>query len=182
MEFMTRFEKPGFHTHTQPQSYNFTRNRLLVQHTVIFHCVSLVVVTTYPRPWVCNRWVMLYYQWLVMVLLKWCSEGWVSHEYLPVSFIFSKKCCEHEQGLLRPQMGSLAFNTPFYAFTWSPPTPPITTRCYIITLPKAAQNSLNVGCFIPPQNYGSQILAVNFDFSICYTRKLYYNCYLKFRM
>ena len=56
-EYVTGFEKTRL-PHTQYQIYDFTRNGLLAQYIIIFHCVpyskatSLVSVAAFLRPYV----------------------------------------------------------------------------------------------------------------------------------
>ena len=73
--------------HTQYQTYDFTRNGLLVQYTIIFH--STVCLAQKSWVWFLCTWqlisdpqVVLWRHWLVLVLLYWCSEFWVSHKGL----------------------------------------------------------------------------------------------------
>ena len=159
---MTGFEKTRL-PHTQYETYNFTRNGLLAQYTIIFHCVpyskvtSLVSVAAFLRPCVSLEWHFCAMRWSWLS----CNGGldklrgdW------PMSAIFNLKCCEHKKSPVRPQTGPLTFDCLCIAFCTpilSPPsTIPTTTTCNIITVTKkAAQNSLNFGCLkvIHPQNY-----------------------------
>ena len=153
-------KKPSFHT----QYYDFTRNGLLAQYTIIFHCVPCSKVTNmvseaaFLRPCVCLEWHLntIGWSWLSCIgagRAGQATKGW------PMSFIFNLECCEHKKGPVGPQTGPLAFNClriPFCTPILSPPTTPITTTCNIITVTKkAAQNSLNFGCLkvIYPHNY-----------------------------
>ena len=58
---VTRFEKTRL-PHTQYQTYDFTRNGLLAQYTIIFHCAScskvanLVSLAAFIRPCVSLAW------------------------------------------------------------------------------------------------------------------------------
>ena len=67
--YVTGFEKTRL-PHTQYQTYDFTRNGLLAQYTIIFHCwpcskaTGLVSVAAFLRP--C---VALWSHWMVMALL-----------------------------------------------------------------------------------------------------------------
>ena len=60
-KYVTGFEKTRL-PHTQYQTYVFTRNGLLAQYTIIFHCwpcskaTSLVAVAAFLRPCVNLEW------------------------------------------------------------------------------------------------------------------------------
>ena len=155
---MTRFEKTWL-PHTQYQTYYFTRNGLLAQCTIIFHCMpcskvtSLVSVPAFLRPCVSLEWHFGTIRW------SWLSfiGAWKAGHAMSV--IFNLECCEHKKGPVEPQTGPLAFNClriPFYSPILIPSSTPITTTCNIITImKKAAQNSLNFRCLkvIHPHNY-----------------------------
>ena len=162
---MTGFEKTRL-PHTKYQTYVFTRNGLLAQHTIIFHCwpcskaTSLVSVAAFLRPCVSLEWHFGAIKWSWLSCIgAWragqTTKGW------PMSVVFNLECCEHRKGPVGPQTGPLAFNClriPFHTPILSPysyieptllppPTTPITTTCNIITVTKkAVQNSLNFGC------------------------------------
>ena len=120
-------KKPGFHT--QYQTYDFTRNGLLAQYTIIFHCVpcskvmSLVSVAAFLRPCVSLEWHFGTIKWLWLSCIgAWkagqATKGW------PMSVIFNLECCEHKKGPVGPQTGPLAFNClciPFCTPILSPP-------------------------------------------------------------
>ena len=131
-------KKSGFHTHTQYQTYDFSRNGL--------------------------EWHFGTIRWSWLSCIGACRAGQATKGW-PMSVIFNLECCEHKKRPVGPQTGPLAFNclcipfcTPILSPSSSPhpPTPPITTTCHIITVTKKnAQNSLNFGCLkvIPPHNY-----------------------------
>ena len=140
---VTGFEKTRL-PHTQYQTYNFTRNGLLAQYTIIFHCwpcskaTGLVSVAAFLRPCVSVEWHFgaIGWSWLSCIG-AWragqATKGW------PMSVIFYLECCEHKKGPVGPQTGPLAFNylrIPFCTPILSPPTTPITTTCNIITVTK----------------------------------------------
>ena len=110
---MTGFEKTSFHT--QYQTYDFTRNGLLAQYTIIFHCgpcskaTSLVSVAAFLRPCVSLVWHFDTIRWSWLSCIgAWKAEqatnGW------PMSVIFNLECCEHKEGPVGPQTGPLALN------------------------------------------------------------------------
>ena len=114
--------------HTQYQTYDFARNGLLAQYTIIFHCApcskvtSLVSVAAFLRPCVSLEWYFDAYRWPCMALLYWCLDGW------PMSFIFNLVCCEHKRGPVGLQTGFMAFNClriPFCTPTLIPHPPPL---------------------------------------------------------
>ena len=124
-------KKPGFHT--QYQTHDFTRNGLLAQYTIIFHCVpcskvtSLVSVAAFLRPSLSLKWHFGAIRWSWLSCIgTWragqATKGW------PISVIFNLECFEHKEGPVRPQTGPLAFNClhiPFCTPILSPPTTPI---------------------------------------------------------
>ena len=145
---MTGFEKTRL-PHTQYQTYDFTRNGLLAQHTIIFHCwpcskaTGLVSVAAFLRPCVSLEWHFGAIGWTWLSCIgAWragqATKGW------PMSVIFNLECCEHKKGPVGPQTGPLAFNclripfcTPILRPPPLPPPPtPITTTCNIITATK----------------------------------------------
>ena len=168
--YVTGFEKNPASTHAQYQTYDYTRNVLLAQYTIIFHCwpcskaTSLVSVAAFLRPCVSLEWHFGAIKWSRLSCIgAWragqATKGW------PMSVIFNLECCEHKKGTVGPQTGTLAFIclcipfcTPILS-TPSSPHPPLLlprTTCNIITVTKkAAQNSLNFGCLkvIHPHNY-----------------------------
>ena len=99
---MTGFEKTQL-PHTQYQTYDFTRNELLAQYTIIFHCwpwskaTSLVSVAAFLRPYVSLEWHFgtIGWSWLSSIG-AWragqATKGW------PMSVIFNLECCEHKKG------------------------------------------------------------------------------------
>ena len=168
-KYVTGFEKIWL-PHTQCQTYDFTRNELLAQYTIIFHCVfcskvtSLVSVAAFPRPCVSLEWHFGTIRWSWLSCIGFWRAGQATKGW-PMSVIFNLECCEHKKCPVGPQTGPLAFNclripfcTPILSSpsTRSPPTTPITTTYNIITVTKkAAQNSLNFGRLkvIYPHNY-----------------------------
>jgi len=81
---VTRFEKTWL-PNTQFQTYDFARNGLLAQYTIIFHYVPCskistpVFVAAYQRLCVSLRWCFGAIGW------SWLS--WVSHEWL-ANFVY----------------------------------------------------------------------------------------------
>ena len=164
---MTGFEKTQL-PHAQYQTYNFTRNGLLAQYTIIFHCVPYSKVTTlvsmaaFLRPCASLKWYFgtIGWSWLSCIS-AWragqATKGW------PKSVIFTLECCEHKKGPVGTQTRPRAFNylrIPFCTPILSPTSTP-THHPYYYHLQyhychkKAAQNSLNFGCLkvIHPHNY-----------------------------
>ena len=141
--------------HTQYQTYDFTRNGLLAQYTIIFHCwpcskaTDLVSVAAFLKLCVSLEWHFgaIGWSWLscmVMALLYWCLEGWTSHEGLA-------NVCYLQFGVLWAQGRSSrapnqtsGFQLSLYSILYSyikptllpPPTTLITTTCNIITITK----------------------------------------------
>jgi len=155
----------GFETtrlpHTQYQTYDFTRNELLAQYTIIF----TAGLAPKPRVWflwqtLCKPWVALWRHWMVMALLYWCLEDWTSHEGLANVCYLTLECCEHKKGSIGPQTGPLAFNClriPFCTPILSPPSspqPPPLLLPPAISLP-SRKSCLNFGCLkvIHPHNF-----------------------------
>ena len=104
--------------HTQYQTYDFTRNGLLAQCTIIFHCVPYSKVTS-----------------LVSVA---AMIGW------PMSVILNLECCEHKNGPVWPQIGPLAFNLLRISFCTpilSPPSTSITSYHVQYHYPHAGKKS-----------------------------------------
>ena len=98
---MTGFEKTRL-PHTQYQTYDFTRNGLLAQCTIIFHCwpcfkaTSLVSVAAFLRPCVSLEWHFGAIEWSWLSCIgAWragqATKGW------PMSVIFNLECCEHKK-------------------------------------------------------------------------------------
>ena len=109
-----------------------TRNGLLAQYTIIFHCwpcskaTSLVSVAAFLRPCVSLEWHFGVIRWSWLSCIgAWraglATKGW------PMSVIFNLECCEHKKGPVGPQTGPLAFNClriPFCTPILSPPSSP----------------------------------------------------------
>jgi len=129
--FVTGFEKTRF-PHTQYQTYDFTRKRLLAQYTIIFHCVpcskttSLVSVAASLRPFVSLKWHFGTIRWSRLS----CFGAWRAGQAMkgwPMSVIFNLECCERKKGPVGPQTGPLVFNClriPFCTPILSPPSTP----------------------------------------------------------
>ena len=125
---MTGFEKTWL-PHTQYQTYDFTRNGLLVQYTITFHYLpfskvtSLVSVAAFLRSSVSLKWHFGAIKWSWLSCIgAWragqATKGW------PMSFIFNLECCEHKTGPVGPQTRPLAFNClciSFFAPIFNPP-------------------------------------------------------------
>ena len=123
----------------QYQTYDFTRNGLLAQYTIIFHCVpcskvtSLVSVATFLRPCVSLEWHFGAIGWSWFSCIgAWragqATKGW------PMSVIFNLECCEHKKGPVGPQTGPLAFNClriPFFTPILSPPSTQHLYYCHV---------------------------------------------------
>ena len=131
MLYVTGFEKTRL-PHTHYQTYDFTRNGLLAQYTIIFHCwpcskaTILVSVAAFLRPCVSLEWHFgaIGWSWLPCIV-AWragqATKGW------PMSVIFNLECCEHRKGPVGPQTGPLAFNClhiPFCTPILSPASSP----------------------------------------------------------
>jgi len=134
--FVTRFEKTRL-PHTQYQTYDFTRNGLLAQYTIIFHCwpcskaTSLESVAAFLRSCVSLEWHFgtIRWSWLSCIgawRVRQVMQGW------PMSVIFNFECCEHRKGPVGPLTGPLAFNclcipfcTPLLSSLSSPHPPPL---------------------------------------------------------
>ena len=164
--YVTGFEKTQL-SHTQYQTYDFTRNGLRAQYSIIFHSVpcskvtSLVFVAAFVRPCVSLEWHISAIEWSWLSCIgAWragqSTKGW------PMSVIFNLECCEYMKGPVWPQTGPLAFNClciPFYMpiLLSSPPThhPYYYHLQYHCRHKKAALNSSNSGCLkvIHPHNY-----------------------------
>ena len=123
---MTRFEKTQL-PHTQYQTYDYIRNGLLAQCTIIFHCVpcskvtSLISVAVFLRPCVSFEWHFGAIKWSWLSCIgAWragqATKGW------QMSATFSLECCEHKEGLVGPQIGLLAFN--YLRIPFCPPSTP----------------------------------------------------------
>ena len=120
--------------HTQYQTYKMDCWFNTLSYSTVWF-VFFVFVFFYQT--LCKSRVVLWLHWLVMVLLYWCSEGWVSHEGLVNVFIFSLKGCEHKEGPVEPKIGPLAFNhlrIPFYPPILSSPSTPHPPPLYITNM------------------------------------------------
>ena len=149
--YVTGFEKTQL-PYTQYQTYDFTRNELLAQYTIIFHCVpcskvtSLVSVATFLRPCVSLEWCFCTIRWSWLSCIgawraRQATKGW------PMSVIINLEFCEQKKSSVGSQTGLLAFNCLHIPFLC------LYKTCNIITITKkAAQNS---GCLkvIHIQNY-----------------------------
>ena len=111
---MTGFEKTRL-SHTQYQTYDFTKNELLAQYTIIFHCspcskaTNLISVAAVLRPCVSLEWHFGAIRWSWLS----CIGAWRTEQVMkgwPMSVICNLECCEHKKGLVGPQIGLLAFN------------------------------------------------------------------------
>jgi len=123
----------------QYQTYDFTRNGLLTQYTIIFHCVpcskvtSLVSVAAFLRPCVSLEWHFSAIRWSWLS----CIGAWRAGQAMkgwPMSVIFNLECCEHKKGLVGTQTGPLAFNylrIPFCTPILSPPSTPTHHPYYV---------------------------------------------------
>ena len=98
---VTGFEKTRL-PHTQYQTYDFTRNGLLAQYTIIFHCwpcskvTGLVSVATFLRPCVSLEWHFGAIGWSRLS----CIGAWRAGQAMkawPMSVIFNLECCEHKK-------------------------------------------------------------------------------------
>ena len=154
---MTGFEKTRL-PHTQYQTYDFTRNGLLAQYTIIFHCVpcsrvmSLVFVIAFLGPCVSLEWHFgtISWPWLSCIgawRAEQATKGWP----IAMSVIFNFEYCEHKKGPVGPQTVPLAFNCLCILFCTpilSPPYTPILLppAIHLLSRKKAAQNNLNFGC------------------------------------
>ena len=130
---MTGFEKTQL-PHTQYQTYVFTRNELLAQYTIIFHCwpcskaTSLVSVAAFLRPCVSLEWNFgaIGWSWLSCIG-AWragkATKGW------PMSVIFNLECCEHKKGPVGAPNWTSGFQLSSYSILYSyiilsPPSSP----------------------------------------------------------
>ena len=129
---MTGFEKTRL-PHTQYQTHDFTRNGLLAQYTIIFHCVPCSKVTSLVSE-AAFLWLSLSFEWhFGAIRWSWlpCIGAWRAGQATkgwPISVIFNLECCEHKEGPVGPQTGPLTFNClhiPFCTPILSPPTTPI---------------------------------------------------------
>ena len=133
---MTGFEKPEL-PHTQYQTYDFTRNGLLAQYTIIFHCVpcskvtSLVTVAAFLRPCVSLEWHFGAIRWSWLSFIGAWRAGQATNCW-PVSVTLTLECCEHKESPVWPQTGLLAFNylripfcTPILRPSLHPHSPPL---------------------------------------------------------
>ena len=127
---MTRFEKTRL-PHTQYQTYDFTRNGLLAQYTITFHCwpcskaTSLVFVAAFLRPRVSLEWHFGTIRWSWPSCIGAWRTGQATKGWIIMSVIFNLECCEHKKGPVGPQTGPLAFNClriPFCTPILSPPS------------------------------------------------------------
>ena len=115
--------------HTQYQTYNFTRNGLLAQYTITFHCwpcskaTGLVFVAAFLRPCVSLKWHFGAIGWSWLSCIGAWRAGQATKDW-PMSVIFNLECCEHKKGT---QTGPLAFNylrIPFCTPILSPASTP----------------------------------------------------------
>ena len=142
-------------THTQYQTYDFIRNGLLAQYSIIFHCVpcskltSLIFVAAFLRPCVSKPLAPL-----------------AGHVSLVLYYCWTFLCSQHSKlkmkDISQPFVAYPAFLTPIgfqsslYSILYSSIEPIPITMCNIITLmKKATQNILNLGCLkvIHSHNY-----------------------------
>ena len=113
-QYVTGFQKSRL-LHTQYQTYNFTRNGLLAQYTIIFHCVpcskvmSLVSVAAFLRPCVSLKWHFDAIRWSWLSCVGAWRAGQATKSW-QMSFIFNLQCCEYKKSLVGPQTGPLDFN------------------------------------------------------------------------
>ena len=130
-QYVTEFAKTQL-PHTQYQTYDFTRNELLAQYTIIFHCwpcskaTSLVSEAAFLRHCVTFEWYFgaIGWSWLSCIG-AWragqATKGW------SMSVIFNLECWDHKKGPVGPQTGPLALNClriPFCTLIFSPPSSP----------------------------------------------------------
>jgi len=102
----------------------------------------------------CKPQVVLWRHWLVMILLEWCLEGWVSHDRLTNVFYLQFGMLWAQGKSNKAPNGTFAFNclcTSFYTPILSQPSTPhlptLLLPCAILFLSqKTAPNSLNFGC------------------------------------
>ena len=128
---MTGFERTQL-PHTQYQTYDFTRNGLLAQYTIIFHCwpcfkaTSLVSAAAFLRPCVSLEWHFGTIRWSWLSCIGAWRAGQATNGW-PMSVIFNLECCEHKKGPVGPQTVPLAFNClhiPFCTPIFSSPSTP----------------------------------------------------------
>ena len=125
MQCVTRFKNK---THTQNQTYDFTRNGLLDQCNIIlyYHIVLCVLIRNHKSGYCGNGCIhtlvpLAGHGCLGMVfrgLGKPCTNAWL------VFFIFNLECSGHKKrGPVIPQMRCLAFQlcTPFYVSIYIEP-------------------------------------------------------------
>ena len=118
MQYVTGFEKTRL-PHTQYQTYDFIRNGLLAQYTIIIplsallqshesgFCVSFS--QTLCKPQVYGALVPLAGHGSLVLMLP----------TKQMSSILSLECCEHKQSPPGPQIGPLAFNCSSYSILYS---------------------------------------------------------------
>ena len=128
--------------HTQYQTHDFTRNRLLTQYTITLHCVhcskvtSLVSMAAFLRPYVSLVWNFDAIRWSWLSCIGACRVGKATKGW-SISFIFNLECCEHKKGPVGPpnwtsgfQLSSYSILHSYIKLTLHPPlTTPITTMC-----------------------------------------------------
>ena len=151
---MTGFEKTQL-PHTQYQTYDFSKNGLLPQYTIIFHCwpcskaTSLVSVAAFLRLCVRLKWHFSTIRWSWLSCIgAWragqATKGW------PMSVIFNLKRCEHNQGPVGPQTGPLAFNCLHISFCTPMLSPPSIPHPPPLTLPPATSLPSRKSCSKQP--------------------------------
>jgi len=162
--------------HSQYETYDFTIRKwitgsihyhiplsALLQSCKSGSCGSFSQTLCKPRE------ARLWHHYLVMALLYWCLDGWVSHEWLANVFHLQFWMLWTQARSTRTPNWTSGFQLSSYSILYfyrgllnPPPTPihspttPITTSCNTIILTKkATQNSLNFGCLkvIHPHNY-----------------------------
>lgn len=127
---------------TQYQTHDFTRNGLLAQYSIIFHCVpcskvtSLVSVAAFLRPCVSLEWNFGTIRWSWLCCIGAWRAGQATKGWL-ISFIFNLECCEHKKGPVGPQTGPLAFNCLRIPFFTPMLNPPSTSHPPPLLLPRA---------------------------------------------
>ena len=142
--YVTGFKKTRL-PHTQYQTYDFTRNGLLAQYTIIFHCwpcskpTGLVSVAGFLRPCVSfeQHFGTIRWSWLS------CIGAWrAGAGQCLLSSIWSAVSTKKvQQGAPNWTSGfQLSSYSILYSYIkptlLSPPTTPITTTCNIITVTK----------------------------------------------
>ena len=147
-------KKKNWLPHTQYHIYNFSRNALLAQCTIIFHWVpcskvtSLVSMEAFPRLCISldKCFGTISWSW---PMFRWLREPWRAGQCLSPSVwnaVSTKKVHQNPKLDLWPPIVFILY---FILLYWAHPPPLIlATTCNIITLmKKAAQNSLGFGLF-----------------------------------